>query len=568
MTRKHYIQLFSTLLAGLFLLASCAVVDDLPLPLVKAEVTAFIVDGQCDADGEGFADAVIDKEKRTVDVYVNDLVQLDRLNINTLQVSHSASISVETPQGLVPISKFADSNSGKPVLDFTSPVTIVLSTYQDYRWTLRVQQVVKREVVLQNQVGRAVIDPVNCNVVAYVLAEQDLRKVLVEKFTLGGPHGTVEPDPTGQEVDFSLRREFTVHTKVSDAVEQWNVFVYHADATATVSASVFPHATKAYVKGQMQNGSTPVVEYRSKSNQEWSTLPGSQVEAGSVEYKAVITGLLPGTEYECRVKAGGQTSAVQTFRTAEALQIPNASFDDWSISGNGLQALYQPWGEGSEPYWDTGNKGATTVGASNSTFGTEDGRVYANLQSKFIVIKFAAGNIFNGSYLKTDGTNGILAFGRPFESFPTKMQFDYKFKSSIVNRGGGKWDENYGKYLTRELYEGLRGKPDSCQIYVALIGDQDEEQYNGNTYPIILRTRPSELKLFNPRSDNVIAYAQLTQGDNVEKWTTETLTLDYRHTDRTPKYIVIVASSSKYGDYFIGGDETLLQLDNIRLLYE
>ena len=54
----------------------------------------------------------------------------------------------------------------------------------------------------------------------------------------------------------------------------------------------------------------------------------------------------------------------------------------------------------------------------------------------------------------------------------------------------------------------------------------------------------------------------------MEKWTTETLTLDYRHTDRTPKYIVIVASSSKYGDYFIGGDETLLQLDNIRLLYE
>ena len=95
MTPKHCKLLISTLLAGLFLLASCAVVDDLPLPLVKAEVTAFTVDGQCDADGEGFADAVIDKEKRTVDVYVDDLVQLDRLNINTLQVSHSASISVE-----------------------------------------------------------------------------------------------------------------------------------------------------------------------------------------------------------------------------------------------------------------------------------------------------------------------------------------------------------------------------------------------------------------------------------------------------------------------------------------
>ena len=350
MTRKHYIQLFFTLFAGLFLLVSCAVVDDLPLPLVKAEVTAFTVDGQCSADGEGFADAVIDKEKRTVDVYVNDLVQLDCLSIITLQASHSASISVETPQGLVPISTFAEQHNGNIILDFTSPVTIVLSTYQDYRWTLRVHQVIKRGVVVQNQVGKAVIDPVNCNVVAYVLPEQDLRKVVVEKFTLGGPHGTVEPDPTGQELDFSFRREFTVQTKVSQTAETWNVYIYHADATATVSASVFPHATKAYVEGQMQNGTTPVVEYRSRNNQEWSTLPGGQVEAGNVEYKAVITGLLPGTEYECRVKAGEQTSAIQSFRTAEALQVPNASFDDWTINGSALQAPYQPYAQRSEPY--------------------------------------------------------------------------------------------------------------------------------------------------------------------------------------------------------------------------
>ena len=568
MTPKHCKLLFSTLLAGLFLLASCAVVDDLPLPLVKAEVTAFTVDGQCDADGEGFADAVIDKEKRTVDVYVNDLVQLNNLHINALQVSHNAEINVETPEGLVPISKYTDASNGKYLLDFTSPVTLVLSTYQDYRWTLRVHQVITREVILQNQVGKAVIDPVNCNVIAYVLPEQSLLSVSVEKFTLGGPNGTVEPDPTGQTLDFSFGREFQVRRYNSDEVETWTVYVYHADAASTASISVFPHAVKAYAKGQMQNGSTPVIEYRSKGNQEWSTLPGANVDAGSVEFSAVITGLNPNTEYECRVTAGGQTSAVTTFITAKALQIPNASFDDWSISGSGNQALYQPWGEGSEPYWDTGNKGATTVGASNSTYGQEDGRVYANLQSKFIVIKFAAGNIFTGSYLKTDGTNGILNFGRPFDSFPTKMQFDYKFKTSLVNRGGGKWDANYGKYITREVYDGMTGKPDSCQIYIALIGDKDEETYNGTLYPYIIRTRPSELNLFNTHSDNIIAYAQLTQGNDVTKWTTETLTLEYRHTDRTPKYIIVVASSSKYGDYFIGGDATLLQLDNIQLLYE
>ena len=84
----------------------------------------------------------------------------------------------------------------------------------------------------------------------------------------------------------------------------------------------------------------------------------------------------------------------------------------------------------------------------------------------------------------------------------------------------------------------------------------------------MIKTRPSELQLFSPTDDNVIAYAQMTKGESVTEWTTQTLTLNYRHTDRTPKYIIVVASSSKYGDYFIGGDESQLQVDDIRLLYE
>lgn len=568
MTRKHTLLPIATLLTALWMVVSCAVVDDLPLPLVRAEVTAITVEGQCAADGTGFAEATIDRDRRTVDVYVDDRATLGKVRINSLEVSNNATVSVETAEGRVPLSHFCGDGGGRPVLDCTQPVALTLSTYQDYRWTLRVHRVVRREVVLGGQVGNAIVDPVNCNAVAYVLPGQDLAHVSVEKFTLGGPNGTVEPDPTGQEVDFRLGRPYKVREYGSTSEQEWTVYVYHADADATVSISIFPHAAKAYAKGTMQNGTTPRIEYRAKGTEAWTALPESQVQAGTVDFSAVITGLTPGTDYECRATAGTQTSATQAFRTAEALQLPNAGFDDWSVSGSGIQALYQPWGEGDAAYWDTGNKGATTVGASNSTAGTEDGRTYANLQSKFIVIKFAAGNIFTGSYLKTDGTNGILAFGRPFDSFPTKLQFDYKFKTSTINRGGGKWDENYGKYITRDLYDGLRGQPDSCHIYVALIGDANEETFNGVQYPYILRTRPSELKLFDHKSSDIIAYAQLTQGNDVPQWTTETLTLEYRDTARKPKYIVVVASSSKYGDYFIGGDETLLQLDNLKLLYE
>ena len=76
------------------------------------------------------------------------------------------------------------------------------------------------------------------------------------------------------------------------------------------------------------------------------------------------------------------------------------------------------------------------------------------------------------------------------------------------------------------------------------------------------------MKLFSPKSDNVIAYGQMSQGNSVSEWTTETIQLNYRYTDRTPKYIIVVACSSKFGDYFIGGDESLMQLDNMKLLYQ
>lgn len=114
----------------------------------------------------------------------------------------------------------------------------------------------------------------------------------------------------------------------------------------------------------------------------------------------------------------------------------------------------------------------------------------------------------------------------------------------------------------------MKNQPDSFQVYIALIGDKDEEMYEGKVYPYVIRTRPSELHLFNPKSDNVIGYGQYTCGDDVPEWRTHTIDVEYRYTDRTPKYIIVVASSSKYGDYFLGGEGTWLQLDNMQLLYE
>ena len=552
----------------LVVLSSCAIKDDLPLPVQKAMITAFEVEGQCDATGEGYAVATIDKETRTVDLYVDDRVDISHLRVKRMEVSFDADIAIENADAYFPEKSFYTSGSSCPVVDFSHEVDFVITTYQVYRWKVRVHQVIKREVELENQVGVAVIDSVNRNVVVYVAPNQSLRSVKVNKMILGGVHGKISPDPTGLVLDFSMRRTFQVTYAWMNSPVSWDVYVYNADKSLSTTATVFPHANRAFVSGDMQNGTTPVVEYRQQGSAVWNTVPSNQIQIGTASYQAEITSLLPGTDYECQVTAGGVSSGVRSFRTAPNLQLENTSFDDWHVVGSGNQALYNPWAESGSCYWDTGNRGATTVGASNSTFGTENGRIYANLQSKFIVIKFAAGNIFTGTYLKTDGSNGILSFGRPFTSFPTKLQFDYTYKSSTVNRGGGKWDDKYSRYISQQTYDEMRGKPDSCCVYIALFGDKDEEVFNGVTYPFIIRTKISELHLFNPNDENVIAYGQFTSGDDQTAWTTKTITLDYHYTDRTPKYIVVVCSSSKYGDYFIGGDTSLLKIDNLKLLYD
>lgn len=562
------------------LLTCCSIVDDIPLPFLEGAITAFEVEGQCNAAGTAAGTSVIDNETHTVYVYVADTVDVSRLRITRFEVSNDAKIVSDAapclhPQAF-PKEGFSDVITGDATrVDFSQNVEFTISTYQDYVWTVHVTQVVNRRVSVKGQIGRAVIDPVNENVILYVSYDEDLRRIHVNQFTIGGDHGSVSPDPTATDTyDFTTVRSFDVKYGWSDDVHPWRVFVYQTDEIIGTTATAFPRTVDATVSGNLQNGLTPLVEYRVKGSDMWSVVPVEQIAVDESNYTAEITGLQPATEYECQVTAGESATDVFSFTTTPALQLENPSFDYWHTSGTGNQTLYMPWADGETGYWDTGNRGATTVGASNSTSMTEGDRTFANLQSRFIVVKFAAGNIFTGDYLATDGTNGILSFGRPFEAFPKKLQFDYRFKSSPINRTGSAWSNSYGNYISKDMYDNLKDKPDSCQIYIALLddyldeADREQNTYNGVAYPYLIRTRPSALHLFEPKGKRVVAYGQLTQGDDVSQWTTYQIELNYRYADRRPKYIVVVASSSKYGDYFVGGDQTLLQLDNLQLLYE
>lgn len=555
---------------------SCDVPNDIPYPIVEGRITAFEVEGQCGENGSGEGSATIDKDLRTVSLFVCDTVDVKKLKVKRIELkseTKNPDVDYKDEIALLPDSaacldfaRFPRKGFNAPGshhdtrMDFSQKVKFILHTYQDYEWTVKVEQIVNREVEVENQVGNAVIDPITHNVVIYVNKEQSLKRLKVHKFLLGGVHGKVSPDPTAQETfDFYDVRQFMVTTGWGEE-QSWRVMVCHTEAAMGTTAQAFARTVDAIITGEKPNGTEPVIEYKAEGESAWKTLAQENINSTSTGYSATIPNLSPSTTYNFTVTAGNSKVGEQSFTTTEMLQLENTSLDEWCTDVKNPKLLY-PWAEGATPYWETGNKGATTVGNSNSVptddTSTGSGKA-AYLESKYIVIKFAAGNIFTGSYLRTDGTNGILGFGRPFKAFPAKLTFDYKYNSETINKVGD------------EALRYMEGRPDSCQIYITLwhIGENDYEEYNGEKFPLIIRTRPSERHLFSPNDKRVVAYAQLTQGNDVNEWTSHTLELKYKDNTRIPTHIQVVASSSKYGDYFTGGVGSTLVLDNLKLHYE
>lgn len=551
----YYIHRLPILLVTLLTMAGCDIKNDIPYPIVDGSVTAIEVEGQCDAQGEVSVQATINKESRTIQLFVDDTVDLTKTRIKRLSVTNNATILIDSAYcynaekfpstGWESLDKLVSSADTR--IDCSKEVHFVLRTYQDYAWTLSVTRVVKRSIVMENQIGEAVIDPVNRVAVVYVSSKQPLDKIAVQTFNLGGPHGTVVPDPTASPTyDFSQSTTFFVQNGWEEMSYRWTVFVYAKEEEQGGSASAFARATEALLNGNVQIGKTVSIEYRTESSSQWTNVSSNEITVTGNSFSTMLRHLKPATSYVYRVSIGGTAGEEQRFTTAPATPLTDGDLDNW----HQVDKLWNPWAEGGTSYWDTGNKGATTVGNSNSVptddTSTGSGKA-ALLESKWIVLKFAAGNIFTGTYVKTVGTNGVLNFGREFTSFPSKLRFKYKCAPVPIDKVG------------EESLEYLKGRMDTCHVYTAL-GDWSE--------PVEIRTRPSERKLLDRKDPNMIAFGEMMMGETVDNWTTAEITYDYYTMTRTPRYIIVVASASKYGDYFTGGVGTKMWVDNFELVYE
>lgn len=533
--------------------ASCAIENDIPYPLRVASISSIEVEGQRAAEGATDAAAVIDKAAGTVTLYVNDSVDITRLKITRLVLDpREATIGIDSVlcdnYKKFPTNDFASLDSlplsANTRVDFSEPVTMTLSTYQDYPWKVTVNQIIQRDVDVYGMVNH-VLDVNSRNVIIYVNPKEvpDLSNVQIKKLNLGGEYGKVTPDPTTVH-DFTKSQTFYAARHGEDTWQEWKVFVYQtADGGSTGSSDVFAMVTRATVKGSVQSGKTPTVEYRKQGASDWSTVPTANVTTSGTSFTATLTGLSGSTTYNYRVTVDGVAGSEQSFTTVAPVALENGSMENWSQSGK----QWNPWGSGATEFWGTGNPGAAAF-IGNLTTPTDEsvkGKA-ALLETKDAIIKLGAGNIFTGDF-ELEGLNGLLHFGRPFSSFPTSLRLYYKYTPATIDMIG----DNVGDLAS------LKGQTDMCQIYIAL-SDKIYEIHND----------PKNRQLFDPNDSGIIAYGEFTSSQSVTSYKQLKIPLEYRYTDRTPKYIIIVASSSKYGDYYIGGVGSKLWLDEMELVYE
>lgn len=379
-----------------------------------------------------------------------------------------------------------------------------------------------------------------------------LSKALLNKLANGSYNITITAtDANGKTRTAVLDIEISEDKVVSGEAQE----AYHTSATLTATIADATASNFGF-------------EYRditSRATEGWQWIDGVVSEDG-LSFTAKLTGLTAGAKYEWRAActaADGSYSVsniTNTFTTQPTLQFKNNSFEDWVKNGD----VWMPSSSTGDFFWDSGNWGSTTLGAeynitTQDTSIKHSGNSSIKMASRYIILKFAAGNVFIGDYLATEGTDGVLGLGREFAARPKALHGWVKYRPVAMEKGSNWGDKN--------PYGAKKGDMDHGMIYVAL-SDGTTSSYNGQNFPFIIKTK-NQAQLFDKNAKNIIGYGEIMFTENTagEDMVEFTIPIEYR-SDAMPKYISLVASASYLGDYFVGGDGSTMWLDDLELVYE
>lgn len=530
---------FAALLASaIMILAGSCIKNDLPYPWIMPSVNSFTVAPE-DAQGNPLLSSatVIDSVNHTVTLNLTEWADIENVPVDGWELS----------QGTVLVSPSTFPSS----LNLTSPFKFSIELYdRTFEWEITAIQNIERYFTVSSQIGSSIIDADNHTVKAYVPEGQNLTTIHVRTIKLGGLSAEMAPDLAGKTVDFT--NPVKVNVTEFGRTTEWTITIETTDVSVSLDR-VDAWTCVAWAYASAEHGKQNGFEYRLATADDWTAVPAEWITEGNGSLSCCLRHLQPQTQYVIRATSGDDHSAEVDFTTGSEVQLPNSHFTNWWLNGK----VWNPWAENGEQYWDTGNRGATTLGDSNTTPiedpNSSTGYRGAQLLSKFVGIsiigKLAAGNLFAGQFVKVDGTNGILDFGQPFTQRPTALKVRLKYQNVNITHAS----------KSNPNFQDMMGQPDTCIVWASL-GDWNE--------PYEIRTKPSDRKLFNRNEPEVIAYGEFTSGNPISDYTTITIPLEYTATNRVPKYLLLTASASKYGDYFTGGNGSVLCILGYELVYD
>lgn len=401
------------------------------------------------------------------------------------------------------------------------------------------------------------IDKNKKTVTVLMPAKTDLTQLIISqvRFT---ENTVCTPDiAAGTVLDLSAAKQVTLHI-FDDYV--WTISAENEPDYGDLDITrIDTRIHSALIEGKASPAGTTQIQWRKAGVSSWTTAQGATVANGIIS--VTVTGLESETKYEARIVAGKVNGPVKSFTTRkEGVQLYNMSFDHWTQEKKIWYCYDNAASTADKAVWGNANETVTNIGKdSNTAPETEfvavagEGKRAVKLTTELINInliitsirKLAAGSLFTGKLgdVNFSTMSANLHWGVPFTDRPTAMEGYASYRPAKINQ-------------TESPYKDMAGKMDSGHVFV-LLTDWDE--------PFKV-TPPSKLVDFEG-DPSIIGYGKVVFDKETTEYEKFTLNIEYRN-DRTPKYVVIVASSSALGDYFTGGEGSVLYLDEFKFLYE